>query len=135
MGLPVARSCDDRCSTPFQGHDLYSADLPLGGGKSVIIGPKKTPELMWAFGRFVDSLGGSYYTAEDVGVSPSDMEFVADTTPYVAGLDSGEFASGDPSPVTAKGVFICLRLGVEHHMGKSDLKNITVAIQGLGHVG
>ena len=90
---------------------------------------------MWAFGRFVDSLGGSYYTAEDVGVSPSDMEFVADTTPYVAGLNSGEFASGDPSPVTAKGVFICLRLGIEHHMGKSDLKNITVAIQGLGHVG
>ena len=112
-----------------------SAGLPLGGGKSVIIGSQKTPELMRAFGRFVDSLDGSYYTAEDVGVSPSDMEFVAETTPYVAGLDSGEFASGDPSPVTAKGVFICLRRAVEHHMGKSDLTGVTVAIQGLGHVG
>ncbi|RPE66588.1 leucine dehydrogenase [Pacificibacter maritimus] len=115
-----------------------AADLPLGGGKSVIIGdPKrhKTPELMRAFGRLIDHLGGSYYTAEDVGISPQDMAYVAQTTPYVAGLEGGEFASGDPSPVTARGVFLCLKQTLLHALGSDDLNNKTVAIQGLGHVG
>ena len=112
-----------------------SANLPLGGGKAVIIGTKKTPEMMRAFGKFVDSLDGTYYTAEDVGISPSDMEIVSEETCYVAGLESGEFASGDPSPVTARGVYLCLKRAVEYKLGRSKLKGIRIAVQGLGHVG
>jgi leucine dehydrogenase len=115
-----------------------AANLPLGGGKSVIIGnskTQKTPELMRAFGRFVDTLQGSYYTAEDVGISSADMEYAAEESKYVAGLKSGEFASGDPSPVTARGVFLCLKRAVEHKLGVRDLVGVRVAIQGLGHVG
>lgn len=112
-----------------------SADLPLGGGKSVIIGKKKTPEIMRAFGKFVNFFEGKYYAAEDVGISPADLKFAAEETPYVAGLDNGEYASGDPSPVTAQGVSYCLKRAVEHRLGKSDLKKVRVSIQGLGHVG
>lgn len=112
-----------------------SADLPLGGGKSVIIGEKKTPEIMRSFGKFVNFFEGQYYTAEDVGISPSDMEFAAKETSFVAGLNSGKYASGDPSPVTAQGVFYCLKRAVQHRLGKFELKNIRVSIQGLGHVG
>lgn len=115
-----------------------AAELPLGGGKSVIIGdPKtlKTPELMRAFGAFIDSLAGDYYTAEDVGVSTQDMAYVAESTAYVAGLDGGDYASGDPSPVTARGVFLCVRQTLEHGLGSDDLTGKVVAIQGLGHVG
>ncbi|MCL4134885.1 UNVERIFIED_CONTAM: hypothetical protein GTU68_053113 [Idotea baltica] len=115
-----------------------AAELPLGGGKSVIIGdPKtqKTPELMRAFGAFIEHLAGDYYTAEDVGVSPQDMANVAETTRFVAGLDGGEFASGDPSPVTARGVFLCLKQTLKHGLGTDDLTGKTIAIQGLGHVG
>ncbi|MFY2824202.1 Glu/Leu/Phe/Val family dehydrogenase [Ruegeria sp. MALMAid1280] len=115
-----------------------AADLPLGGGKSVIIGdPKtqKTPELMRAFGRFIDSLKGDYYTAEDVGVSPQDMAHVAEEAAYVAGLEGGAFASGDPSPVTARGVFLCLKQTLKHATGSDDLTGKKIAIQGLGHVG
>jgi leucine dehydrogenase len=115
-----------------------AADLPLGGGKSVIIGdPKtqKTPELMRSFGAFIDSLSGIYYTAEDVGVSPSDMALVAERTAYVAGLEGGEYASGDPSPVTARGVFLCLKQTLQHALGSDDLTGKRVAVQGLGHVG
>ena len=112
-----------------------SADLPLGGGKAVIIGQHKSPEMMRSFGKFVNSLTGKYYTAEDVGISPCDMQIVAEETNFVAGLETGEFASGDPSPVTARGVFVCLQRAVEHRLGKSNLHDIRVAIQGLGHVG
>lgn len=112
-----------------------AADLPLGGGKSVIIGDKKTPEMMRAFGKFINSLRGQYYTAEDVGVSPADMQFVSEETEFVAGLDNGEYASGDPSPVTAKGVFLCLERAVQHRLQKDSVKGTKVAIQGLGHVG
>ncbi len=89
-----------------------AAGLDLGGGKSVIIAdPKsqKTPELMRAFGRFVDSLKGSYYTAEDVGTGVADIEYAAEVTPYAVGLTRGEFASGDPSPHTARGVLRAAR--------------------------
>ncbi|MEO3416923.1 Glu/Leu/Phe/Val dehydrogenase dimerization domain-containing protein [Roseovarius sp. CAU 1744] len=115
-----------------------AAELPLGGGKSVIIGDPKTqksPELMRAFGRFIDQLAGDYYTAEDVGVSPQDMAHVAEVTAYVAGLEGGEFASGDPSPVTARGVFLCLKQTLKHGLGSDDLTGKVIAIQGLGHVG
>jgi leucine dehydrogenase len=113
------------------------ADLDFGGGKAVIIGDsrsQKTPELFEAFGRAVDSLNGKYWTAEDVGVSPSDLENTRKTTRYVAGLEGHAAASGDPSPVTAEGVFRGVRLCVERALNR-DLKGVHVAIQGVGHVG
>ncbi|MFZ5669188.1 MAG: Glu/Leu/Phe/Val family dehydrogenase [Pseudomonadota bacterium] len=113
------------------------ADIPLGGGKSVIIGDarsQKTPALFEAFGRAVETLGGRYWTAEDVGVSPADLVHARRRTRYVAGLEGHPAASGDPSPVTAEGVFRGVRLCVERAYGR-DLKGVTVAIQGVGHVG
>ena len=113
------------------------ADIPLGGGKSVIIGDartQKTPALFEAFGRAVDSLGGRYWTAEDVGVSPDDLMSARKQTRYVAGLEGHAAASGDPSPVTAEGVFRGVRLCVERAFGR-DLRGVVVAIQGVGHVG
>jgi leucine dehydrogenase len=113
------------------------ADLDFGGGKAVIIGDsrsQKTPALFEAFGRAVDSLNGKYWTAEDVGVSPSDLESTRKTTGYVAGLEGHAAASGDPSPVTAEGVFRGVRLCVEKALQR-DLTGVRVAIQGVGHVG
>ncbi|WP_299017251.1 Glu/Leu/Phe/Val dehydrogenase [uncultured Caulobacter sp.] len=113
------------------------AELDLGGGKAVIIGDsrsQKTPELFEAFGRAVDSLNGKYWTAEDVGVSPADLESTRKTTRFVAGLEGHAAASGDPSPVTAEGVFRGVRLCVERALNR-DLKGVHVAIQGVGHVG
>lgn len=106
-----------------------------GGGKSVIIGdPRRiaTPDLFRAMGRFVERLGGSYIIAEDVGTSPADMAFVAEETRFVAGLE-GE--SGDPSPATALGVFTGIQAALKHQRGDDELKGVTVAVQGLGHVG
>jgi leucine dehydrogenase len=113
------------------------AGLELGGGKSVIIGDsrtQKTPELFQAFGRAVERVGGRYWTAEDVGVSPADLEEARKETRYVAGLEGHAAASGDPSPVTAEGVFRGVRLCVERAYDR-DLKGVTVALQGVGHVG
>lgn len=113
------------------------ADLELGGGKAVIIGDSrtmKTPALFEAFGRAVESLGGAYWTAEDVGVSPADLAHARRQTRYVAGLEGHPAASGDPSPVTAEGVFRGLRLCVKRALGR-ELDGVTVAIQGVGHVG
>lgn len=114
------------------------AGLRLGGGKSVIIGnPKQlgTPELMRAFGRYVQRLGGSYYAAEDVGTTPEMLAAAAETTSYVSGLESGEFGTGDPSPHTALGVFTGIQASVKHRLGKDTLNGVKVAIQGVGHVG
>ncbi|WP_206188291.1 Glu/Leu/Phe/Val family dehydrogenase [Parasedimentitalea denitrificans] len=115
-----------------------AADLPLGGGKAVIIGDPvqdKTPELLHAFGRAIDTLQGRYYTAEDMGMTPADMAHLAEATPYVAGLSDGEFASGDPSPITARGIFNAIRTAQKHHTGSAELDGVTVAVQGLGNVG
>ena len=112
------------------------ADLPYGGGKSVVIGdPKrdKSEALFRALGRFVDSLGGRYVIAEDVGIAVPDIETVGRETPYVAGIPSG--GSGDPSPATAWGVFHGIRASVAHRLGRRDLEGLRVAVQGLGHVG
>lgn len=114
------------------------ADLGLGGGKSVIIGDPltdKTPELFKAFGRYIDRLGGHYITAEDVGIEVDDMQIVATQTKYVAGLETGDHPSGDPSPYTAHGVFYGIKAAVRHRLGKKDLGGLTVLVQGLGHVG
>jgi leucine dehydrogenase len=109
--------------------------LPLGGGKSIIIGDNKTPNreaLLRAHGRFVDTLKGRYITAEDVGTSPADMEIVRLETPHVAGLLD---RSGDPSPYTARGVFRAIQASSKFLWNSGDLSGVTVAIQGCGHVG
>ena len=111
------------------------AGLNLGGGKSVIIGNNRTTQresLFRAHGRFVDSLGGRYVTAEDVGTSTGDMDFVHMETDYVAGLAG---ASGDPSPVTAHGVFRAIQASAHRRWGSDSLEGKTVAVQGCGNVG
>ena len=114
------------------------AGLPLGGGKAVIRmpdGPFDRAALFRAFGRAVASLGGRYVTAEDVGTSVADMQSVADTTRHVAGLPARAGAvGGDPSPWTALGVLRSMEVAVQRHLGAS-LSDVTVAVQGLGHVG
>jgi len=115
------------------------AGLKFGGGKAAIIGDArkgKTPELFEAFGRFVDSLGGRYVTAEDVGTTTHDMTQVARGTRYVAGLGAapGE-AGGDPGPKTALGVFLGLKAAVKFRLGRADLTDVSVAVQGAGGVG
>jgi leucine dehydrogenase len=113
------------------------ADLELGGAKSVIIGDSRTgksPELFEAFGRAVDSCGGRYWAAEDVGTSPADMINARKSTRFIAGLDGHPAASGDPSPVTAEGVFRGVGLAVKRAFGGS-LDGVRVAIQGVGNVG
>ncbi|MAN75539.1 MAG: amino acid dehydrogenase [Henriciella sp.] len=114
------------------------AGLPLGGGKAVIWGNSKTgksKELFEAFGRAINSLNGSYYTAEDVGISPQDMQIVATQTEYVAGLDQGDAASGDPSPITALGVYRGIKASAKRAFGSDSLEGRTIAVQGVGHVG
>ena len=113
------------------------ADLELGGGKAVIIGDNRTaksPALFEAFGGCVEQLGGRYWTAEDVGVAPADLTHARRRTRYVAGLEGHPGASGDPSPVTAEGVFRGIQLCVRRALG-CELDRVTVAIQGVGHVG
>ncbi len=115
-----------------------AADLPLGGGKAVIIGDPhedKSPELLRAFGRVIQGLNGLYWTAEDMGMTPADMAHIGSETEFVAGLAEGEFASGDPSPITARGIFNAIRVTAQHRFGFSGLKGLTVSVQGLGHVG
>jgi leucine dehydrogenase len=115
------------------------AELPLGGGKAVIIGDArkhKTAPLFEAFGRLVDSLGGRYITAEDVGTTTADMASVARVTRYVSGLGAapGE-AGGDPGPKTALGVYLGIKAAVSFRLGRGDLRGVRIAIQGLGGVG
>ena len=115
-----------------------AAGLPLGGGKAVIIGDPaklKTPALLRAFGDAIERLEGRYWTAEDMGVGPTDMELLAQSTQFVAGRKDGQFASGDPSPVTARGVVGAIGVVARHAFGASDLAGRCVAVQGLGSVG
>lgn len=110
----------------------------LGGGKSVIVGDPKTqksPELFKAMGRFIHTLGGRYVAAEDVGTTVADMQFIRTETPHVSGLALNTGGSGDPSPFTAMGCFEGIKACVEEALGKKDLAGLTVAIQGVGHVG
>lgn len=109
--------------------------LNLGGGKSVIWGDNKTIDremIFRAHGRAVDSLGGRYITAEDVGTSPDDMEFVSMETEHVVGLLG---RSGDPSPVTAYGVYRGIKASAAVRYGDDSLADKHVVVQGLGHVG
>ena len=112
------------------------AKLPYGGGKSVIIGdPRldKSPALFRAMGRAVQRLAGRYIVAEDVGISVPDVEIMQQETRHVAGTTAG--GAGDPSPATAYGVYMGLRAAVKHKLGRDELDGLTVAVQGLGHVG
>jgi leucine dehydrogenase len=111
------------------------AGLNLGGGKAVIIGDNRTTRremLFRAHGRFVESLGGRYITAEDVGTSTADMDFVHMETEYVSGLP---MRSGDPSPVTARGVFRAVQASAKEKWGSDSVAGKTIAVQGLGNVG
>ncbi len=115
------------------------AGLAAGGGKGVILktgsGPK-SEALLEAFGEAIESLGGKYVTAEDVGMSDADMTVIARRTRFVSGLPvAGGAAGGNPGPSTAQGVFLGIRAAVRHKLGRSDLAGIHVAIQGLGSVG
>ncbi|HLQ68565.1 MAG TPA: Glu/Leu/Phe/Val dehydrogenase dimerization domain-containing protein, partial [Gemmatimonadales bacterium] len=111
------------------------AGLNLGGGKSVIIGDNKIRNrepIFRAHGRHVKALGGRYITAEDVGTSVGDMEFIKAETDHVTGLIG---KSGDPSPVTAFGVYRGIKACAKHRYGDAELRGKKVAIQGCGHVG
>jgi leucine dehydrogenase len=115
------------------------AGLPFGGGKAVIL---KRPEqmdrvaLFKAFGRLVQSLGGVYLTAEDVGTTADDMRAVQGETPYVSGIPrDNDVYGGNPSPRTAYGVFVGLKAAAQVALGRDTLEGISVAVQGLGSVG
>jgi leucine dehydrogenase len=111
------------------------AGLNLGGGKSVIIGDNRTTRremIFRAHGRFVESLGGRYITAEDVGTSVADMDYANMETEHVTGLSG---TSGDPSPVTAFGVYQGIKAAAKDRYGADSLAGKTVAVQGVGHVG
>jgi leucine dehydrogenase len=109
--------------------------LNLGGGKAVIIGDAKSMKseaLFRRFGKFVESLGGKYITAEDVGINPNDMSYVNMETNHVVGLPG---KSGDPSPVTAYGVYVGMKAAAKEQFGSDSLHGKKIAIQGVGHVG
>lgn len=115
-----------------------AAGLNLGGGKAVIIGDSKTQKsegLFRAFGQFVNSLNGKYITAEDVGTSVTDMEYIFMETPFVTGIPKDFGGSGDPSPYTAHGVLMGIKASAKWQLGTDSLKGVRVAVQGLGNVG
>jgi len=114
------------------------AGLNLGGGKAVIIGDAKkikNEALLRRFGKFVDSLGGKYITAEDVAMTSRDMEIINMETDHVSGLPENMGGSGDPSPVTAYGVYVSIKASARETWGNDSLSGKKVLVQGIGHVG
>ncbi|MGF1636768.1 MAG: Glu/Leu/Phe/Val dehydrogenase [Cyclobacteriaceae bacterium] len=112
--------------------------LNLGGGKAVIIGDVsklKSEALLRRFGRFIESLGGKYITAEDVNMSPNDMEYISMETRHVSGLSENLGGGGDPSPVTAYGVYMGMKAAAKKIFGHDSLAGKSIAVQGVGHVG
>ncbi len=112
--------------------------LNLGGGKAVIIGDArkiKTEALLRRFGKYIESLHGKYVTAEDVNMSPDDMEYIAMETKYVTGLSEKMGGSGDPSPFTAYGVYMGMKACAKEAYGSDSLTGKKVGVQGVGHVG
>ncbi len=112
--------------------------LNLGGGKAVIIGDaktQKTPELMRRFGEFVHSLSGRYITAEDVGMATEDMDTVREVTPYVTGISESKGGAGNPSPITAYGVFMGMKAAAKFKYGSDVLEDKNIFVQGIGNVG
>jgi len=115
-----------------------ASGLNLGGGKSVIIGnphTDKTEALFRSFGRYIETLGGRYIVAEDVGTSTEDANFIRVETSHVVGVDVTRGGSGDPSPLTARGVLQGMRACAEEVFGTTSLEGRVVAVQGVGHVG
>jgi len=112
-----------------------AAGLKLGGGKAVIIGDPqklKSKEFFHVYGKFIESLGGKYYTAEDVNVHASDVAQINEVTKYVCGTPA---VSGNPSPFTARGVYMSMKAGAGIKFGSDSLNDKTIAVQGLGSVG
>jgi leucine dehydrogenase len=112
--------------------------LNLGGGKAVIIGDAKTdksPELIQKFGAFIHSLSGKYITAEDVGTTTPDMDLIRDITPHVTGISEARGGSGNPSPVTAYGVYMGMKAAAKYQFGSDKLDGKKILVQGIGHVG
>lgn len=112
--------------------------LNLGGGKAVIIGDArkmKSEALMRRFGRFVENLSGKYITAEDVGTTTRDMEFIHMETRHVTGIPIPMGGSGDPSPVTAYGTYLGMKAAMKRHTGSDSLEGRKIIVQGCGHVG
>ncbi len=114
------------------------ANVAVGGGKTVILGKESAPksaELMHAMGRAIEKLKGRYVTGPDIGTGVEDMTNIRETTAHVIGVDASKGGYGDPSPSTARGVFMGIRAGLQHKHGSADLKDVKVMVQGLGHVG
>lgn len=112
--------------------------LDLGGGKAVIIGDSKkdkNPEMLKSFAKYVDSLSGRYITAEDVGTTTADMDLIHTITPHVTGISESLGGSGNPSPVTAYGVFMGLKAAAKFQFGTDNLSGKKVLVQGIGNVG
>jgi leucine dehydrogenase len=112
--------------------------LDLGGGKAVIIGDSKidkTPEMITKFGEYVNSLSGRYITAEDVGTTTQDMDLIKKVTPYVTGISESKGGSGNPSPVTAYGVYMGMKAAAKYEFGTDKLEGKKILVQGIGHVG
>ncbi|MEQ9402030.1 MAG: Glu/Leu/Phe/Val dehydrogenase dimerization domain-containing protein [Cyclobacteriaceae bacterium] len=114
------------------------AGLNIGGGKAVIIGDAKTQKsevFMRRFGKFINSLNGKYYTAEDVNISTRDIEYMSMETPFVVGKPEYMGGSGDPSPMTAYGVYMGMKAGAKKAYGTESLTGKNILIQGVGQVG
>ena len=112
--------------------------LNLGGGKAVIIADakvEKTPEMIVKFGEYIHALSGKYITAEDVGTTTADMDLIRDVTPYVTGISESKGGSGNPSPVTAFGVYMGMKAAAKFQFGSEKLDGKKVLVQGIGHVG
>jgi len=113
-------------------------DCGLGGGKSVIIGDPytaKTPPMLHAMGRWIDTLDERYIVGEDIGTNPDDMRQMRTETRCVSCLRKEDGGYGDPAPMTALGVFSAMRAGIEHTYGSGDLDGLMIAVQGIGNVG
>jgi len=114
------------------------AGLPMGGGKAVIIGDPakdKSPEMLRKMGQFIQSLNGQYISAEDSGTSVGDLITMSEETSHVLGINEQQEFGGDPSPLTAHGIFCGIKAAVEHKFGRTSLSGTRVAIQGAGAVG
>ncbi len=112
--------------------------LNLGGGKAVIIGDSKidkTPQMIRKFGEYVGSLSGKYITAEDVGTTTQDMDIIREVTTSVTGVSESKGGSGNPSPVTAYGVFMGMKAAAKYQFGNENLEGKKILVQGIGHVG
>lgn len=114
------------------------AGLPMGGGKAVIIGDPakdKSPALLAKMGEFIESLNGLYVSAEDSGTSVADLKIMAEHTKHVLGINDAQEFGGDPSPLTAHGIFCGIRSAVQYKFAGADLNGLSVAVQGAGAVG